>query len=74
MRHDDAELEQMRAGVNCAVPTPVPISRLRAAMLKLEQAARAGDEPALRRLLAELVPGYQAGAAKGDADRQARVA
>lgn len=68
------------AGVNCAVPTPVPISRLRAAMLKLEQAARAGDEAALRDLLASLVPGYRPGApeteagAEDAADQPARVA
>ena len=59
------------AGVNCAVPTPVPISRLRAAMGKLEQAARAGDETTLRRLLAELVPGYRAGGAEEPQDKVA---
>ena len=52
------------------IGTPVPISRLRAAMLQLERAARAGDEAAVRRLLAELVPGYHA----GGAEAQARVA
>lgn len=46
------------AGVSCAVPYPVPISRLRASMLQLERAARAGDAIAVRRGLADLVPGF----------------
>jgi len=64
------------SGVNCAVPTPVPISRLRAMMLKLEQAARTGDEGALRDLLALLVPGYRPGesGAEESSDQEARVA
>lgn len=46
------------AGVTCAIPHPVPISRLRAAMLRLEKAARAGDEDLVRAGLSDLVPGY----------------
>lgn len=60
------------AGVNCAVPKPVPISRLRGAMVQLERAARAGDEDAVRRLLAELVPGYRTNGT--EPDQQPRVA
>ena len=60
------------AGVNCAVPKPVPISRLRGAMVQLERAARAGDEDAVRRLLADLVPGYCTGGT--EPDQQPRVA
>lgn len=52
------------AGVNCAIPNPVPISRLRNAMLRLEMAARAGDERAVRQGLADLVPGYDGGLPK----------
>ena len=47
------------------------ISPVRAAMGKLEQAARAGDETTLRRLLAELVPGYRAGGAEEPQDKVA---
>lgn len=46
------------AGVNCATPCPIPISRLRRAMLHLEVAARAGDVAAVRAGLVDLVPGY----------------
>ncbi|NHF73088.1 polysaccharide biosynthesis protein [Paracoccus xiamenensis] len=46
------------AGVSCAVPYPVPISRLRATILQLERAARAGDALQVRRGLADLVPGF----------------
>lgn len=46
------------SGVSCAIPHPVPISRLRAAMLRLEKAARAGDDALVRAGLADLVPGY----------------
>ncbi|MBA4490848.1 nucleoside-diphosphate sugar epimerase/dehydratase [Paracoccus sp. S1E-3] len=46
------------AGVSCAVPYPVPISRLRASILQLERAARAGDTSQVRRGLANLVPGF----------------
>lgn len=46
------------AGVSCAVPYPVPISRLRASILQLERAARAGDTLQVRRGLADLVPGF----------------
>lgn len=64
------------SGVNCAVPTPVPISRLRAVMLKLEQAARAGDEAGLRDLLASLVPGYRPAGSEAEesSDQGAMVA
>lgn len=48
------------SGVSCAIPHPVPISRLRAAMVRLERAARAGDAVAVRAGLAALVPGYGA--------------
>ncbi|MEQ3748551.1 MAG: nucleoside-diphosphate sugar epimerase/dehydratase [Celeribacter sp.] len=47
------------SGVNCAIPHPVPISRLRAAIRRLERAARAGDAAAVRDGLADLVPGYR---------------
>ena len=46
------------AGVTCAIPHPVPIPRLRAALLTLERSARSGDAAAVRRGLAELVPGF----------------
>lgn len=46
------------SGVSCAIPRPVPISRLRAALLQLESSARGGDELAVRRGLASLVPGF----------------
>ncbi|TKW66623.1 MAG: polysaccharide biosynthesis protein [Paracoccus denitrificans] len=46
------------AGVTCAIPHPVPIPRLRAALLRLERSARSGDAAAVRRGLAELVPGF----------------
>ncbi len=52
------------AGVSCAVPYPVPISRLRASILQLERAARAGDATLVRRGLADLVPGF--GGDRGD--------
>lgn len=51
------------AGVTCAIPHPVPIPRLRAALLALERSARSGDADAVRRGLADLVPGF------GDAAR-----
>lgn len=46
------------AGVTCAIPHPVPIPRLRAALLALERSARGGDAAAVRRGLADLVPGF----------------
>lgn len=46
------------AGVTCAIPHPVPIPRLRAALLRLENSARSGDAGAVRKGLAELVPGF----------------
>ncbi|WBU63464.1 polysaccharide biosynthesis protein [Paracoccus aerodenitrificans] len=46
------------SGVSCAIPNPVPMSRLRAAILRLEQSARCGDEATLRCGLADLVPGF----------------
>ena len=46
------------AGVTCAIPHPVPIPRLRAALLRLENSARCGDAGAVRKGLAELVPGF----------------
>ncbi|WBU56496.1 polysaccharide biosynthesis protein [Paracoccus sediminicola] len=46
------------AGVSCAIPNAVPMSRLRAALLKLERSARSGDEQSVRRGLADLVPGF----------------
>ncbi len=45
-------------GVSFARPQGVAIPRLRAQILKLEQAARQGDEAAVIRLLKDLVPGY----------------
>ena len=48
------------AGVNCAIPAPIPMSRLRAAICTLERAARAGDTRAVRACLGEIVPGYAA--------------
>ncbi|MDC0660400.1 nucleoside-diphosphate sugar epimerase/dehydratase [Leisingera sp. SS27] len=45
-------------GISAARPDGVPISRLRAMILKLEQAARAGRSSAVRALLQDLVPGY----------------
>lgn len=45
-------------GVSSAQPEGVPIARLRAAILKLEHAARRGDELTVKRLLKNLVPGY----------------
>jgi O-antigen biosynthesis protein WbqV len=47
-------------GLQAAVPAGVPIARLRAAILRLERAAMACDEAEVRRILAELVPGYAA--------------
>lgn len=59
----DAE-EEVREGhvpgLRAAVPKGVPIARLRAAILKLERAALAGDEEKVRSQLADLVPGYAA--------------
>ncbi|MFV0292173.1 MAG: polysaccharide biosynthesis protein [Paracoccus sp. (in: a-proteobacteria)] len=46
------------AGVSCAIPNPVPIPRLRAALLQLERSAGDRDENAVRRGLADLVPGF----------------
>ncbi|MFD1794965.1 polysaccharide biosynthesis protein [Paracoccus aurantiacus] len=46
------------AGVSCAIPHPVPISRLRASLLQLEQAARSGNAEAVRKGLVDLVPGF----------------
>ncbi len=45
-------------GVGSARPEGIAIARLRAMILKLEQAAMAGDELKAKRLLKELVPGY----------------
>jgi O-antigen biosynthesis protein WbqV len=59
----DAE-EEVREGhvpgLRAAVPKGVPIARLRAAILRLERAALAGDEEKVRSQLADLVPGYAA--------------
>lgn len=60
------------AGVNCAIPCPIPISRLRRAMLHLEVAARAGDVAAVRAGLVDLVPGY--GTPRADLPRPERPA
>ncbi len=46
------------AGVTCAIPHPVPMPRLRAALLALERSARSGDAGAVRKGLADLVPGF----------------
>lgn len=45
-------------GVSSARPDGVAIARLRATILKLEQAAAVGDELSVKRLLKDLVPGY----------------
>lgn len=58
--------EGLVPGLRAAVPRGVPIARLRAAILRLERHAQAGDEDAVRRGLAELVPGYAAGDAEDD--------
>lgn len=52
--------EGLVPGLRAAVPRGVPIARLRAAILRLERHALAGDEDAVRRGLAGLVPGYAA--------------
>jgi O-antigen biosynthesis protein WbqV len=52
--------EGMVPGLQAAVPAGIPIARLRAAILRLERAALACDEADVRRILAELVPGYAA--------------
>lgn len=45
-------------GVESAVPAGVAMPRLRAAIRRIELAARAGDEAAVKDMLKELVPGY----------------
>ncbi|SDK91611.1 polysaccharide biosynthesis protein [Aliiruegeria lutimaris] len=54
----EARHESGISGVSSARPEGVPIARLRAMVLKLEKAARLGDDLAVKRLLKELVPGY----------------
>lgn len=45
-------------GVASAIPEGVSVARLRAMILKLEQAALDGDDLGVKKLLKELVPGY----------------
>jgi len=47
-------------GVSSAIPEGVSAARLRAMILKLEQAAHEGNDLAVKKLLKELVPGYGA--------------
>ncbi|WP_126975668.1 polysaccharide biosynthesis protein [Frigidibacter oleivorans] len=47
-------------GVQSAVPAGVPMPRLRAAIWRIEAAARSGDEAAVKAALRDLVPGYLA--------------
>ena len=47
-------------GVSSAIPEGVSVARLRAMILKLEQAAKDGNELSVKKLLKELVPGYGA--------------
>ncbi|MGL4236374.1 polysaccharide biosynthesis protein, partial [Tabrizicola sp.] len=48
-------------GVQSAVPVGVAMPKLRAAIRRIEIAARAGDEAAVKASLRELVPGYLSG-------------
>ncbi|WBU52630.1 nucleoside-diphosphate sugar epimerase/dehydratase [Paracoccus sp. SCSIO 75233] len=61
------------AGVSCAIPNPVPISRLRASLLRLEKSARAGDGEAVRAGLADLVPGFASERGEGDKVESGKV-
>ncbi len=45
-------------GVSSAIPEGVSAARLRATILKLEQAAHEGNDLAVKKLLKDLVPGY----------------
>jgi O-antigen biosynthesis protein WbqV len=47
-------------GVSAARPEGVPVARLRAMIRQLEEAARKGSDDQVKRILAELVPGYAA--------------
>ncbi len=47
-------------GVSSAIPEGISAARLRASILKLEQAAHEGNDLAVKKLLKELVPGYGA--------------
>lgn len=53
-------------GVQSAVPAGVPMPRLRAAIRRIEQVARAGDEAAVKAALRDLVPGYLSDEDAGD--------